>query len=175
MYDIDLGPDLREQYPEDMHKRGDFSVLRHVLSLIGITGQRGVALEFGVATGETLALMARRMHAIGFDSFEGLPEDWRPEFKAGHFDGVMPSSPIPNSTLVTGWFADTLPNYPWPKHIALVHIDCDLYSSTKTALDHIAYEVEDGTYIVFDEIFGYEGSEEHEEKAFREWIDGLRI
>ena len=61
---IDLGPRLGG---------GDLDTLRHVLSL----DLKGEAAEFGVATGTTLALIAQHMFVTGFDSFDGLPEDWR--------------------------------------------------------------------------------------------------
>lgn len=171
-FDIDLGPDLRLAHPQ-FHE--DYAVLHHVISLIGQNQQPGWALEFGVATGRTLDMIARRLPVIGFDSFQGLPEDWRDNFPAGHFAGIRPPAEIPGATIVEGLFADTLPGFDWPDEIALVHIDCDLYSSAKTVLDHIGYAVHSGTYIVFDEYFGYEGAEDHEQKAWDEFGNGLAV
>ena len=168
---FDLGPDLREHRKEGEHE--DYAVLRHVLSLFSVDDVAvGYALEFGVATGTTLAMIAKHLPVIGFDSFEGLPEDWRDDFKAGAFKGVRPSGPIPNATIVEGQFIDTVPEYQWPSPILLVHIDCDLYSSTKTALDALAHSGVGlgGTYFVFDEFFGYDGAEQHEQRAFSEFI-----
>lgn len=169
---FEKGPDLRLT---TYGMEEDYAVLRHVLAEIGREAQPGWALEFGVATGTTLAMIARRLPVIGFDSFKGLPEDWRTDFREGAFKGVRPSASIPNSTIVEGLFSDTVPEYPWPKDIALVHIDCDLYSSTFTALESLAWAVHPGTYIVFDEFFGYEGAEEHEQKAWLEFSTFLRV
>jgi predicted O-methyltransferase YrrM len=54
---------------------------------------------------------------------------------------------------VVGLFEDTLPTWlaQHPDPITFVHIDCDLYSSTKTVLTHIGPRVQAGTIIVFDE------------------------
>lgn len=165
---FDKGPDLRLSLsPEEQ----DYAVLKTVLSEIRRGEQPGWGLEFGVATGTTLRMIARVMPVIGFDSFVGLPEDWRPGFPAGFFKGVRPENTIPNSTLVEGWFDVTVPDYPWPEDIALVHIDSDLYSSAKTVFDSVGPAIHPGTYVVFDEFFGYEGCEEHEQKAFSEWVD----
>lgn len=164
---FDKGPDLRLAQPE-VHE--DYAVLQHALMLIRQNAQPGWALEFGVATGTTLTMIADVLPVIGFDSFKGLPEDWRPDFKAGHFDGVRPAAAIPNTTIVEGLFADTVPFYDWPEQVALVHIDCDLYSSAFIVLAELvgARVLKSGTYVVFDEFFGYDGAESHEQQAWQE-------
>jgi hypothetical protein len=52
-------------------------------------------LEFGVFEGRSMRgwsshLTASGAHPIGFDSFEGLPEDWRPGLGTGHFATGQP-------------------------------------------------------------------------------------
>lgn len=148
----DLGPRLGDD-PLD--------TLRHVLAL----QPRGVALEFGVATGTTLTLIAQHMPATGFDSFQGLPEDWRAGFRRGRFACTPPNHP----DLIVGLFAHTLPTYPVPPDVGLVHIDCDLYSSTAEVLHWIGPHLTPGCYIVFDEYHGYPGCEHHEQKAWNEY------
>jgi hypothetical protein len=151
----------------------DYATLRRVIHEFGPTGW---AAEFGVYTGYSLNIIANHMPVIGFDSFEGLPEDWRPGFPKGkfsegwakhHLRGVQHISPG-RQMLVPGWFEDTAPSFPFPP-LGLVHIDCDLYSSTVTALDAVTPYIEFGTIIVFDEYHSYPGAEDHEEKAFIEW------
>lgn len=132
----------------------------------------GVALEFGVGSGQSTRLIAGHMPVVGFDSFKGLPEDWREGFPAGMFaQHTIPD--IPNTQLVVGLFEDTLPGFTPPARIGLVHIDCDLYSSTKTVLTHIRLHLKRGTIIVFDEWHGYEGCEQHEQRAWRELCGDL--
>lgn len=151
----------------------DYAVLREVLR--DHVDTQGWAAEFGVYTGYSLKIIADHMPVIGFDSFKGLPEDWRPGFPKGRFGpGDGPSLgvnllPPANAMIVPGWFCDTVPQFPFPP-LSLVHIDCDLYSSTDTALNGVLPYVGDGTVLVFDEFHGYPGAEHHEEKAFNEWV-----
>lgn len=142
----------------------------------------GTILDLGVYKGGSTRSLARifpdqTIH--GFDSFIGLPEDWTHALKGafGDIKGVLPDMPA-NVRLYKGWFEDTLPV--WRKGyedrpISLLRIDCDLYSSTKTIFDVLGDLVQSGTWIVFDELIGYRGWEDHEYKAFREFQDRTRI
>jgi hypothetical protein len=95
------------------------------------------------------------------------------DFPAGSF-AVQSVPAVPgNVTLVQGWFADTLPAFVEAhkhEHIAMVHIDCDLYSSTKTVLDLLSPLFTTGTMLVFDELFNYPSFENHEYRALREFV-----
>jgi hypothetical protein len=137
----------------------------------------GHYLEFGVFTGGTIRYMARHVGnrtIHGFDSFEGLPEPWSGFSLGGKsFDvkGRLPRVPG-NVTLHRGYFDQSLPQWlnDHPGPVAFVHIDCDLYSSTKTILDLLASRLVNGTVILFDEYFNYPGWEQHEFKAFQEFV-----
>jgi predicted O-methyltransferase YrrM len=136
----------------------------------------GTILDLGVYKGGSTRALARifpneTIH--GFDSFEGIPEDWSHVLKGafGDVKGVLPDMPE-NVKLYKGWFEDTLPI--WRKAegdrpISLLRIDCDIYSSTKTIFDILGDMVQKGTWIVFDELIGYRGWEAHEYKAFKEF------
>jgi len=146
------------------------AVLRHVLAM----KPTGVALEFGVGAGDSLRVIAARMPVIGFDSFQGLPEDWRDGYPKGMF-ACKPPKPGRRAALVVGMFEDTLPGFEFPKRVGLVHIDCDLYSSTATVLKYVGPHLEPGTFVVFDEWHGFEGCEEFEQRAWREYADDTGI
>jgi len=152
--DYSFGPFVDEHY----------ALLCYVLAL----RPGGTALEFGVGSGGSMRLIAKHMPVIGFDSFEGLPEDWREGFDAGHFACAVPAD-IDAENLRVGLFADTLPAFEWPKSIGLVHIDCDLYSSTATVLKYLGPHLRRGCYVVFDEFHGFDGAEHHEQRAWREF------
>ncbi|WP_334042943.1 class I SAM-dependent methyltransferase [Burkholderia ambifaria] len=136
----------------------------------------GLVLEFGVATGATLNIICQEVtHTVfGFDSFNGLPEDWTHFQRAGRFSrSGMPPENIPeNSQLVIGLFSDVLPSFLSSHHepVSFVHIDCDLYTSTKTVLESLAPRLRAGSIIVFDEYFNYPGWQENEHKAFCEYL-----
>jgi len=142
----------------------------------------GLALEFGVFRGVTishLAGLAPDTHFFGFDSFLGLPEQWSGNrYSKLNFDrkGKIPKVPA-NVTIVDGWFHDTLPRF-LLKHnepIAFMHIDCDIYASTKTVLDLTAGRLAPGAVLVFDEFFNYVGFEMHEYKAFFEFVERFDV
>jgi len=138
----------------------------------------GLALEFGVYKGTTINHLASqwpKRRFFGFDSFRGLPTDWAgSRHSEVNFDrGGKKPKVSSNVTLVEGWFDETLPSFleAHADPIVFLHIDCDLYSSTKTVLDLTVARLAPGAVIVFDEFFNYKGYEQHEYKAFFEWVE----
>jgi predicted O-methyltransferase YrrM len=149
---------------------GSFAILADAMGRRTI---EGLILEFGVYTGKTINHIASMtpQKVFGFDSFEGLPEDWRTDFPKGRFAAALPAV-RDNVELVVGWFDATLPGFlaRETNPISLLHVDCDLYSSTKTIFDLCRDRIRPGTVIVFDEYFNYVGWRRHEHKAFMEFI-----
>ena len=137
----------------------------------------GLYAEFGVYKGDSINRLARlRPHQTfhGFDSFEGLPESWTLGARTGSFSigGRLPAVRR-NVVLVKGFFEQTLPGFLaacGKTSVAFIHIDCDLYSATKTVLTQLAPMLVEGTIIVFDEYFNYPGWQQGEFKAFAEFI-----
>jgi hypothetical protein len=146
-------------------------LLAHAVRLVD---REGLFLEFGVATGQTISQIAAlsQAHVFGFDSFEGLPEPWRTGFPKGCFSGEIPQVPS-NVSIIRGWFSDTLPKFTeeHKEPVAFLHVDCDLYSSTKCIFDFLYPRIGRGCVIVFDEYFNYPGWQDHEHKAFIELVD----
>ncbi|MEE9465564.1 MAG: TylF/MycF/NovP-related O-methyltransferase [Candidatus Neomarinimicrobiota bacterium] len=123
-------------------------------------------LEFGVWKGATLKHWIGQntnsaSRFFGFDSYEGLPEDW------GHFatihkkgtfnlEGVLPEIGDPRVRLVKGLFQDSLVPFLvsyTPKNRLVIHCDADLYSSTLYTLTKLDEHIIPGTIIIFDEFF----------------------
>ncbi len=141
----------------------------------------GLLLEFGVEKGGSIRALAgatsRPVH--GFDSFEGLPEDWagtaekRGKFSLG---GRMPTVPA-NVFLHKGWFDQVLPGFlaANPGPVAFVHVDCDIYSSTRTVLWGLRERLRAGTVILFDEYFNYPNWRRHEFRAFQEFVQEFGV
>jgi hypothetical protein len=50
------------------------------------------------------------------------------------------------------------------------HLDADLYSSTKTVLDLIGARLSPGAVLVFDEFFNFPGWQDHEYRAWTEFV-----
>jgi hypothetical protein len=145
-------------------------------------------LEFGVFKGTSINIIANVFEfetVWGFDSFEGLPEDWvtqkntTSKWLKGHFATELPDVKN-NVRLVKGWFNESLPL--WiennkSKSVKLLHIDSDLYSSAKCILSLLNNQIVKDTVIVFDEMYNwslphkYSTWNEGEYKALKEWID----
>lgn len=162
--------------------------LKESLKEIKIDGE---ILEFGVYKGSSINIIAETLKdktVHGFDSFEGLPEDWpithkdklNPE-NIKHKKGYFAVDKLPevkeNVKLWKGWFENTIPQYIeqcQPKQIAFLHVDGDLYSSAKTNLFQLEKYIVKDTIICFDEFYpfgrkAYQTWEEGEYKALKEW------
>lgn len=145
----------------------------------------GHVLEFGVFQGRSISVLAaafpqQRVH--GFDTFTGLPQDWRrgpgDVYPAGHF-GLERLPDVPgNVALWPGEFASSLPGWlaAHPGPVGFVHVDCDLYASTRTVLDLLDGRIVAGTVLVFDELCDWADSgvypawRDGEWRALEEWL-----
>jgi hypothetical protein len=147
--------------------------LAHAIQQVGVDG---LWLEFGVSTGGSIkwiTSLTERM-VYGFDWFEGLPEDWvlgdgYYPYPRGSFRG-RPSFTRPNMTLLVGLFQETLPAFLSAQTgpVAFVHVDCDLYSSTRYVLQTLRDRFVAGTVIAFDDLFNYPNYAHHEMQALLE-------
>ena len=135
-------------------------------------------LEFGVYSGRTINYIAGKLdgkQVHGFDSFLGLPEDWRPGYHVGTFD-MEGNLPYVNDNVILhkGWFNETLPEFikeVGTQKCSLIHIDCDLYSSTKTIFEFLEKNITIGTILMFDELVGYFGWQADEYRALEEFLE----
>jgi predicted O-methyltransferase YrrM len=109
--------------------------------------KEGSILEFGFFEGASINYMSsivdgdRRLY--GFDSFEGLPENWRQDYEKGRF--ALNQLPQVNQS--------------------------DLYSSTKIVLQELENHIVSGTIILFDEFFNYPNWKNGEYRAFMEFTE----
>jgi hypothetical protein len=83
-----------------------------------------------------------------------------------------------NVKLVPGWFSDSIPLWKAanPGIISFLHVDCDLYSSTRDVLTLLNDRIVPGTVIAFDEMYpwsdpdAYDLWSEGEYRALGEWL-----
>jgi hypothetical protein len=151
---------------------GRFDLLELALGEVQV---EGFYAEFGVYRGASLGFIADRIDTViyGFDSFEGLPEDWFLTATKGLYNlgGEAPTIQATqrNYRILKGMFVDTLPTFTSQieGRAAFLHIDSGLFSSAQTALEGLADRIVAGTIIVFDEYWNYPGWREHEFKAFQ--------
>ncbi len=170
---------INEHMTHCMHFPSRWDLLRYGLAQ---SPSGGLVVEFGVYKGDSIRAIGEwaGCPVHGFDSFEGLPEDWTGTAEiAGKFNakGKLPQVPD-NITLHAGWFQDTLPPFLAAHQgpLAFANIDCDLYSSTKIVFDALATRIGAGTILAFDEYFNYHNWQQHEFKAFKEFVqaNGVR-
>lgn len=147
----------------------------------------GLWLEFGVATGATSEFIINNKNndkiLYGFDWFKGLPEEWKISDKNIKKKGELFGSRFnvePNINglkIINGLFEETLGTFfeKNTENIAYMHIDCDLYSSTKTILKHAKSAIVPGTIIMFDEFYGYDNYREGEYKAWTEFVNDNNV
>ncbi len=146
----------------------------------GSIDDAGLLLEFGVFKGNSVNFISEyhpTRLVYGFDSFEGLPETWTRDHKGKYSLGGALPRVRSNVSLIKGWFEETLPKFVKDHEgpCAFIHIDCDLYSSTKTVLNHLREKIIPGTIIVFDDYFFYPGWQQHEYLAFKEFTEENQI
>ncbi len=118
-------------------------------------------LEFGVATGESFrSWLGLSPHAesrfFGFDSFEGLPENWQADSPMGAYStgGQVPQVDDARATFIKGLFQQTVDAFSLgfvPQNRLVLHMDADLYSSTLYVLMTMNRHIRPGTLILFDE------------------------
>jgi hypothetical protein len=116
--------------------------------------------EFGVCGGQSFRWWLEHNNNAdskfyGFDTFEGLPEDFGP-FGKGSMAVALESLNIndPRANFYKGLFQDTL--VPFLDHYKserkkLIHFDADLFSATLFSLSQLYRFLNDGDILLFDE------------------------
>lgn len=136
----------------------------------GLKNLKGDIIEFGAYRGGSAIFLASAARALGLtatiyalDTFEGMPPsnstlDFHHEnnFQNVSFEELFEYKEkcgLTNLVFVKGRFEETaLPLLQKSKKIVLAHIDCDLYESTKYAIDvTLPHLHPNGGYLVFDD------------------------
>ncbi len=160
-----------------------------------VNGISGDYVEFGSWGGNTLRMGYEELsptgggrHLWAFDSFSGLPEatdprDDHPGWRTGGagqggvdaFHAMCAEHGIPRDayTAVEGYYEDTLPplgTSSAPTDIAMAYLDCNMYSSTVTALEFLSPRLKHGMIIAFDDYWCWSPTDvSGERSAFREF------
>lgn len=133
----------------------------------------GLYLEFGVGRGKSMRWIAPRVTGTvhGFDSFEGIQEHWNGNPIGSFAQKKRPKVPE-NVLFHVGYFEATLPGFleTYPDPVAFLHVDCDLYSSTVTILEGLGPRLQPGAIVLFDEYYNFHRWQQHEFRAFQEYV-----
>ncbi len=152
------------------------ALVKHALEQVEPSG---LYLEFGVGRGKSMRWIASAVDSTvhGFDSFEGIQEYWNGNPVGAFAQKQMPKVPD-NVEFHVGYFDATLPDFlkTHSEPIAFLHVDCDLYSSTVTIFDLLGPRLQPGSVVLFDEYYNFHRWQQHEFKAFQEFVNktGLR-
>jgi len=154
-----------------------------------MAGKDKLWLEFGVFKGDSTRLISNALSQkdkegklYAFDSFQGLPEDWKKgydgfpvSYPTGGFKYEKEPFQHPQVSYVKGWFNESLPQFlksaeASNKQITFMHLDADLYSSTKTVLMEVAPMVATNAIVVFDDLLNFPTYRDGELKALYEFM-----
>ena len=121
------------------------------------SNMNGLDLDFGTLTGNCIRILAELLPnktIYGFDSYKGYPADFGVQGK-GAWAIPVPKNLPTNTQLIVGLFQDTLVNFLKEKQqkINIIHIDCDLYDSTKYVFDNCYPYIQEGTVVQFNGLF----------------------
>jgi len=142
---------------KDGHIVAEKTSLGYGLELINPSISKLVA-EFGVWKGDTLRFIRDTLDAswtvFGFDSFYGLPEDWLgTEIPKGSWNMDGKGIGVFGTTEYIGLFNKTIPEFlkDYSEPLALIHLDCNIYSSSRDVLFGLNDRLVSGTIIVYDD------------------------
>jgi len=161
--------------------------------------------EFGVFQGKSLATAYNihsdtekfQRHFYGFDSFSGLPHlekddqlDGYEAFYQGQYScdeasvrANLLANGVPEDrfTLIKGFYSTSLIDPDLQMQLgdsqaALIHIDCDLYSSSADCLAFIGDRIVDGSILMFDDWFCFRGRpDKGVRRAYYEWSERVNL
>ena len=140
---------------------------------VGQASLPGLYLEFGVGRGKSIRWIGSKADrtVYGFDSFQGISEFWNGNPIGSFAQKKLPKVP-PNVKFQIGMFDDTVTDFleANSEPVSFLHVDCDLYSSTVTIFDALGTRLQSGAIILFDEYYNFPRWQQHEHKAFQEFV-----
>lgn len=183
IYEVKGNVEFRDFYVpnRDYDKRND--LYDYVFKTYSLASSPILYMEFGVAGGDSFYKFMnlndnKDSKFYGFDTFEGLPEDWGGFFKKGDMSYNVPVLDDERGMFVKGLFQDTLNDFINQNREKLesnsrklIHMDADLYSATIFTLSQLYPYLKKGDIIFFDEF----NVPMHEFKAFYEFTKNFYI
>lgn len=139
-----------------------YKLYESIISHYNFIEKEIIYLEFGVAEAHSFKWWAHRntntgSQFFGFDTFEGLPENWGAFYRKGDMSSNVPNISDSRAKFIKGIFQDTLPAFLNETGNSLkikrkiIHMDADLFSSTLFVLSQLYQFLNKGDIILFDE------------------------
>ena len=162
----------------DYSKR--YSLYQYIVDKLIIRNEPIDYLEFGVCGAYSFkwwlsGCINSESRFYGFDTFEGLPENWG-KFNKGDMAIGIPDIDDSRAKFVKGLFQESVPNFLLSHNLRnekrkVIHLDADLFSSTLYALTALAPYLKKGDILFFDEF----NVPNHEFFAFKIFCDSYYI
>lgn len=137
-----------------------YKLYQHIIDTQNLKNEAFDYVEFGVCQGHSIRWWVGNCinsdsRFYGFDTFEGLPEDWG-VYNKGDMSANIPRIDDTRVEFVKGLFQDTLQNFLATHNLRngkrkIIHLDADLFSSTLYALTSLAPYMSKGDILIFDE------------------------
>jgi hypothetical protein len=153
----------------------------HVIQQQNLENEVVDYLEFGVDTGKSFKWWLNRLtndknKFYGFDTFEGLPEDWGLIYVKGDMASNIPIVNDDRAKFFKGLFQDTLLDFLKNDHLdknrrKIIHLDADLFSATLFVLTTLYPYLKAGDILFFDEF----NVPKHEFMAFKIFTESYYI
>lgn len=151
----------------------------YIINEFNLENEPVIYLEFGVASGASFEWWLNHLKNtdtkfFGFDTFEGLPENWGLFYKKGAMAHELKEISDNRHQFIKGIFQDTLNNFIEAKRDILfsekrkvIHMDADLFTATLFVLTQLYPYMRKGDLIIFDE-FNVPNHEFYALKLFQE-------
>jgi len=158
-----------------------FDLYNYVMDREQLHHAEMIYIELGVSGGVSFLWWMENNHHSntqfhGFDTFEGLPENWGTFFKSGDMHATIPKLADARGHFYKGLFQETLVPFLTRGNTILgkrkvIHLDADLFSSTLFSLSMLYPYLEKGDLILFDEF----NVPNHEYLAFKIFTESFYI
>jgi len=160
-----------------------FELYKKVSQHFDLSDKKISYFEFGVASGSSFKWWLTNnnnssSNFFGFDTFEGLPEDWGGFYKKGDMMSAIPEVNDSRASFYKGLFQETLTEFISKNNpkisdadVRVIHCDADLYTATIFVLSQMYPLLKKGDIILFDEF----NVPMHEYKAFKEFTENFYI
>ena len=156
-----------------------YQLYEYVVNTAGLKDTPIHYIEFGVGAGKSIRWWVEHIdhpdsRFYGFDTFEGLPENWG-TFRKGDMNSQIPQLADERVVFIKGLFQETVPGFIRHQYVhqhrKVIHFDADLFSSTLYALTSMAPLLQPGDILLFDEF----NVPNHEFLAFRMFTESYYI
>ncbi len=140
-------------------------------------------MEFGVSKGWGFHFWYqtnkhKSSQFFGFDTFEGIPEDWGSVKKGAYTaEGKIPTVADPRCKFIVGLFQDTIDEFIKNNELNkrnVILFDAGLYNATLFVLLKLQNNLKAGDIIIFDEFFSVSKAD-HEMRAFIDFLSLYKI